>query len=45
MGVRSHVYNKKYMYQKELYLNRQLVTFYKEVGYVGGIVPPDTTSQ
>lgn len=33
------------MSQEELYLKRQQVAFYKEIFYVGGIVPIDGMSR
>lgn len=45
MGNESYVYKEDDLSQKELYLKKQLVTFFKELSYVGGAILWDGSSR
>lgn len=41
----SYVNKEDDISQEEVYLKRQSVSFYKELGYVGGVIPSDGVSR
>lgn len=40
-GYGSYIYKENDFYHEELYLKKQLITFFKELGYARGVVPQD----
>lgn len=41
----SYIYKESGMSQKEIYLKKRLITFFKELGYIGGVIPLDEASE
>lgn len=39
-----YVYKGNGLYQKELYMNKRLVNFFKDLGHLKGVIPLDEAS-
>lgn len=39
--IKLYIYKESDMSQEEIYLNKRFITFFKELGYVRGIIPRD----
>lgn len=45
MGNGLYVYKMSDLYHEELHLNKWLVSFVKDLGYLGGVIPQDKVSE